>query len=202
MSDANGLIGDSQTNHDTATLRAMNLRTLTLVATMIVASLASAQETPPSLAESSEATVERFRDWTLQCLPEKGAQPETCAMIHEVLLENGRRLMAVQVTETSTVANPGEPSLVVVLSLPLGVYLPSGVQFTIDDKPPLNLEFERCDRGGCYAGVVLGEALNAAMKGGVDSIVRFNNLAGRTINAKVSLRGFTSAYNALLAKLP
>lgn len=156
---------------------------------------------PPSLADVGDPRIINYQDWSLQCLPASGSAPETCAMVHEVVLSSGKRLLALQVTETATVGRSDGPALVAVLSLPLGVYLPTGVSLLIDDKPPMKLEFERCDRGGCYAGVIMGEALSNALMKGVESTVRFNNLDGRTISAKLSLKGFTAARAALIAEL-
>jgi len=179
----------------------MKFLSLLLLLTWPLCTVAQDTTAPASLAETRDPVITNFKDWTLQCLPPEGEQPETCAMVQELRVKSGKRLLALQITETGTVVRQDGPSLVAVFSLPLGVYLPSGVIMEIEGKPPLKLEYERCDRGGCYAGVVLGEILTTALREGVEGKVRFNNLNGRTISATISLKGFTAAYNALVNKI-
>lgn len=154
-----------------------------------------------SLAESGEPTISNYRDWTVQCLPASSpGQGPACAMVQQLLVDSGERLLAMQVSKAGTADGTTDPNLVAVFSLPLGVYLPTGLSIAIDKKQPIKVDYERCDRGGCYAGLELGENLTDGLKDGVELLVRFNNLDGRTISTRLSLNGFTAAHNALLEK--
>ena len=116
----------------------------------------------PVLAQSGNPAWEsrEFRDWTLAC-PVESEQPGArgCLLTQSLTLDDGRRLMAIQLS--APLAEQGtDSSYAVVLSTPLNVYLPAGARVRIDESASLRIGYERCDTAGCYAGTLLSDNLD------------------------------------------
>ncbi len=163
-----------------------------------LASISLAQDTESNQTEEKPDTeLKVFGNWTVQCIGSKQNDGQACALFTQVTLENGQRLLSFQVRQISATREQGSQNFVAIITVPLGVHLPSGMQIRIDDTLPLELGYERCDQGGCYAGTTVGESLSYALKAGKDCVISFSNLKGKTIKATLSLNGFTAGFNAL-----
>lgn len=172
--------------------------------TLLFFSLAcSAQESATAAAGDPagippDAEIRKFRDWNVQCVRNAQTDASQCTLFQHLNVDSGQRLLTMQVNQLT--AAEGEPgTLAVVVTVPLGVHLPSGMRMQVDDGTPLDLTYERCDQGGCYAGTLLGGELLEALVAGSKSRVTFNNLRGESITATLSLNGFTAGYQAMEA---
>ncbi len=141
--------------------------------------------------------LKNFENWSVQCSRNSESGEKACALFTQVTLENGQRLLTLQIRDISRDPNNSGPNYVAIVTVPLGVHLPSGIRMQVDDTKALELIYERCDQGGCYAGTAVGETLSAALKAGKDCIISFNNLEGKTLKATLPLKGYTAGFNAL-----
>lgn len=90
---------------------------------------------------------------------------------------------------------------VAVFSLPLGVYLPSGMAMVFDGQQSLRLAFETCNQTGCHAGLRLTGELEDLLGSSERLEIMFNNKDQRTLKLPLYLAGFESARQALAAAL-
>ena len=148
-------------------------------------------------SEQPNAELKKFKDWNVQCVRNNETNKKACVLFHQLTLDDGRVLMAFQVQKIAPREETNNATHVAVLTVPLGVHLPSGIRVQVDEGDPLDLIYERCDQGGCYAGITLDEKITTTLKKGTEGIVQFNNLNGDTVSAKISLSGFTAGYNSL-----
>lgn len=81
-----------------------------------------------------------------------------------------------------------------VMTVPLGVYLASGVEIRVDGRRPFKVLYEICDRAGCYAGFKLSGAVLTAFQRGLDAKIRVWTARDKAIDFPVSLRGFSKAF--------
>jgi invasion protein IalB len=90
---------------------------------------------------------------------------------------------------------PRTPAMLV--QLPLGLFLPAGIQLGVDDQATRNLPVQRCDANGCYAGLSVDGALLAALKAGKALRLTMRNMAQEPVTFEVPLAGFTAAFERI-----
>ena len=156
----------------------------------------SAEETAAAGAEESAAAltrpVEKFDDWFKECemvTDEKGEQIEIC-QISQTLIDkdSDQPMMKIAVGYV-----PDKDQPVAVITLPLGIFLPPGIELQIDGKGKVGrLPINTCLPSGCQAGVQLDEDFVSRMKQGNQMTVTFGNPQGKGVAAPVSLKGFTA----------
>ncbi len=139
---------------------------------------------------------QRYTDWTVQCATDAESGAENCVLFQHLTVDTGQRLMTMQVSKLPPREGQTE-SRALVVTVPLGVHLPSGMRLQVDDAEAIDLTYERCDQGGCYAGSILDASLLESLMKGNDCRVTFNNLNGKSITATMSLSGFTAGYRAV-----
>ena len=160
--------------------------------------LAMADAAAPASAQSEapqNQTTEdrRIEDWVLRCLPAAESQPQACRMVQSaVASEGGQRLLQVAVGRFGP-----ERLLGAVISVPIGVRLPPGIDLRVDDRKPWNFPFERCSPNSCQVRAVLHEELLQSLKAGLVGRVTFQDAAGQPITVDFSLKGFTAALREL-----
>lgn len=141
--------------------------------------------------------VEKFEDWFKECemiTDEKGGQIELC-QISQTLLdkETDQPMMKIAVGYV-----PDKEQPVAVITLPLGIFLPPGIELQIDGKGKVGrLPINTCLPSGCQAGVQLDEDFVARMKQGSQMTVTFGNPQGKGVAAPVSLKGFTAGLTSV-----
>jgi invasion protein IalB len=85
----------------------------------------------------------------------------------------------------------------VFLTLPLGVYLPTGLLLQIDDGETLKIPVEICLPNGCHTRMALIGELLKKLRAGRMAKLAFHDSQQRRITVPVSLAGFTAAFAAL-----
>jgi invasion protein IalB len=164
---------------------------------------ASAEPAAEAAAEGTDESagltrpVEKFEDWFKECemiTDEKGGQIELC-QISQTLLdkETDQPMMKIAVGYV-----PDKEQPVAVITLPLGIFLPPGIELQIDGKGKVGrLPINTCLPSGCQAGVQLDEDFVARMKQGSQMTVTFGNPQGKGVAAPVSLKGFTAGLTSV-----
>ena len=135
----------------------------------------------------------QFKDWTVACEQQPDGAKARCFLFQNIVTKNERqRILHVAVGHLAA-----DGRAAAILTLPLGISLPPGVDFRIDSGETKHLVLERCDKNGCRAGLVLEDVLIAAMKRGKELQVKFHDATRRAIEVPVSLAGFTAGLAAL-----
>lgn len=134
-----------------------------------------------------------FKDWTARCETTPGTQIERCYIFQNIVIkESNQRVLHMAV---GYLAANGRPAAV--LTMPLGISLPPGVSFGIDDAPSKPVVVERCDPSGCIGATALDAEALAALKAGRQARVDFYDGTRRKISVPVSLLGFTAGFATL-----
>ncbi len=143
--------------------------------------------------------VEQFKDWIKECEKMKG--PE------------GKEIELCQISQTLTNTEinqpmlkvaagyvPGKKDAVMIITLPLGVILPPGVQLTVGEGKAARVPITTCLPQGCQAGAQLDKEFTERLKKGKKLIVTFLGPDGKQINAPISLSGFTAGLDSMKPK--
>jgi len=157
--------------------------------------------TKSSVPDSGNAQAPKIRNsinknilptrWITQCTgknPNVGCEVETTLTMGETR----QRLISITVR-----VPPGSNKPAMMLHLPVGLHLPSGVTFQLEDQKPQQLTVQTCDLEGCYAGTAVSPGMLSAMKAGGLLTVSFQNLSRTTIRVPVPLEGFDGAYREI-----
>jgi invasion protein IalB len=114
-------------------------------------------------------------------------------MEQTVVLTGSGQLLASAVVRVP--ADTRQP--VMMIQVPVGLYLPAGLNLQVDDEKPQPLELQTCDLKGCYAGTPLPPEMLSAMKAGKRLTITFQNLAKENIVVPLTLANFAEAYQKI-----
>lgn len=116
---------------------------------------------------------------------------DICNVQNQVLAQTGQMLTAIQLAEFKGKVN----RRALQVSVPVGRLLPAGVTMQIDGNKPTKMEFTTCFQDRCVADAPLTDAIVAALKKGTDLTLTTYNFQNQPSPIKVSLSGFTGAYD-------
>lgn len=136
---------------------------------------------------------EVFKDWATRCEQSPDGSQEVCHIAQVIADPESKRDMA----QVAVGYFPGSPDPVAIVTLPLGVHLPSGLQIQVDDGEEIRVPIEVCQPGGCQSGVNVKSPLREALMKGVTLKLTFYDPAGNAATLPVSLRGFTAGLGSL-----
>jgi invasion protein IalB len=144
---------------------------------------------------AEQAAEHVYGDWTLRCeQADADAAPE-CIMDQNLVLRAGGQ----PVLQFAVGLAPDDGIPTVLLKLPLGIYLPPGISFRIDDGKAATFPVERCDPDGCQAVMKLRDATIAQLRAGRRLEIGFHDGARAPLSMSLSLDGFGAAIDALRA---
>jgi invasion protein IalB len=151
-----------------------------LFALFLGVSNAAAQDASPDTPESTT-----YENWRVTC---DGAEP--CRMSQVVVQPStGRLIVQAKVFKS-------EPATLL-LTFPLGILLSTGWRMDIDGSAQSLQPFEICNVEGCHVGVPLSNAQLSSLKRGNTLNILFFDAAKNEVAPKLSLIGFTKAFDAL-----
>ena len=104
-----------------------------------------------TLTASTAAELSSESPWTIRCETVSSHQHNSCIMYQEILLKkDGLPVLQFSIGLAEVGQDP-----IVLVTLPLGIYLPTGVSLMIDEQEKVNFPIERCDPDGCHMLVTL-----------------------------------------------
>lgn len=168
----------------TASLRAIGVG---VAAALVVAALL------PSRALAQGAVKSVHGDWQIRCETPPGAQSEQCALFQSVVAEDRANVgITVLVLKTAD-----QKSRLMRVQAPLGVLLPAGLGLKVDNQDVGRAGFVRCLPRGCYAEVVMDDALVNKLRTGQTATFFIFQTPEEGIGFPIGLRGFGDGYDRL-----
>jgi len=136
--------------------------------------------------------TEHFKEWVQDCSKQADGK-RACHIFQNVTDHNtGEVMLRAEVGYI-----PGGNKALLLITVPLGVALRTGLELQIDSAKPRRMLFDVCARDGCRAATQMDVGLIRAMKRGGVARVTISNLAGRSLVVPVSLSGFTKGLGSL-----
>jgi len=131
--------------------------------------------------------------WSLDCDGENGADGTGCQVSQSVSVrETGQRIVMIVIQKDAEFNGTH-----MLLALPHRIYLPSGVDLSVDANRARRVAFETCDERACYAAAQIDEAFIAELRSGTELEVVFHNLANKPVTVPKPLTGFAAMYDQL-----
>jgi invasion protein IalB len=154
----------------------------------------AAQATPaPSPSPSASPPASATPGWAARCSSASRDAPLECAIEQNAILTKTGQLFVVV-----NIRVPGDTRApVAFVQLPLGLNLPAGAKFQVDDGKTVDLPIQTCENSGCYASTPVAPELLGALKSGKQLKVSFQNLAKETITVPMPLNDFAAAYEKI-----
>jgi invasion protein IalB len=151
-----------------------------------------AQATPaPAAAEGANTSAPP--GWVARCSSASRSAPLECAIEQSaVLTKTGQLIVLVNVRVSAETRAP-----IALVQLPLGLNLPAGAKFQVDDSKTSELQIQTCEARGCYANLQISPDVLGALKSGKQLKVSFQNLAKETISIPMPLTDFAAAYEKI-----
>jgi invasion protein IalB len=130
--------------------------------------------------------------WTVTCVSHARATPVDCALEQRLFAKETGQLLSVAI-----ISVPGagrQPTLV--LQLPTGLALQSGVSVTVDNGAPHTVPLQSCDGRGCFASTPVSTELLSAMQHGKVMTVHATSGSHEPLSFPHMLTDFSTAYDA------
>jgi len=154
---------------------------------------AAAAPAPAPAPAAAQADGTPPPGWVARCTSGSRDAPLECAMEQNaVLTKTGQLIVLVNVRVSAETHAP-----VALVQLPLGLNLPAGAKFQVDDGKTSELQIQTCEARGCYANLQISPDVLAALKSGKQLKVSFQNLAKETISIPMPLADFAAAYEKI-----
>ena len=145
----------------------------------------------PAFAQGAVRSV--HGDWQIRCETPPGAQGEQCALFQSVVAEDRANVgITVLVLKTAD-----QKSRLMRVQAPLGVLLPAGLGLKIDQADVGRAGFVRCLPRGCYAEVVMDDALIGKLRTGQTATFFIFQTPEEGIGFPMGLKGFGEGYDKL-----
>jgi invasion protein IalB len=144
-------------------------------------------------AQAQGAVKSVHGDWQIRCETPPGAQSEQCALFQSVVAEDRANIgITVLVLKTAD-----QKARLMRVQAPLGVLLPAGLGLKIDNADVGRAGFVRCLPRGCYAEVVMDDALIAKLRTGQVATFFIFQTPEEGIGFPMGLKGFGDGYDKL-----
>jgi invasion protein IalB len=155
----------------------------------------TAQQAPtPAAAPQADTTNNPPQPgWIARCTSASRDAPLECAIEETaVLTKTGQLIVLVNIRIASDTHAP-----VALVQLPLGLNLPVGAKFQVDDGKTVDLTIQTCENRGCYANAPLAPELLAQLRSGKQLKISFQNMAKETMTIPMPLADFAAAYDKI-----
>lgn len=149
-------------------------------------SLAGQAQTAPKVGDA-------IGDWIFNCRALSAT--ETLCFLNQTIAEakSKRQIMSLTLRKVGP-----EKKLALIVNVPLGVYLATGIGAKVDEGEQFNLIWQTCNQQGCQAALSLDEAKKKALKSGKQLLVGFKGRPdAKAVTVAASLKGVTAGLKAL-----
>jgi invasion protein IalB len=155
----------------------------------LAASVASAQETPPPAAAPA-APEQQAAGWVKLCGKDQKATKEICFVQRELRTDSGQFLASAGIRGVE-----GEARKILLVQTPVGMLIQPGMRVQVDKGKQEAAKYTICFPNACFAELPVDEAFVGSLKKGNELILTTLNQQAKAVNFKLSLSGFTAAYD-------
>lgn len=154
---------------------------------------AAQSQAAPANPQQSGKLKSQHGAWSILCDTPAGAKTEQCALIQNVVAAK-RPELGLSVVVLKTADNKAR---ILRVLAPLGVLLPNGLGLNVDGKDIGRAYFVRCFEDGCYAEVILEDALLNTLRTGKAATFIVFQTPEEGVGIPVDLNGFGEGFDAL-----
>ena len=168
-------------------------RLATLAAAVVIGVISS-----PATAQQSAATTEKAKHgaWSIRCLQ---SDATVCAMTQIGNNASGEPLLRAEFHKSPTPQQVEGRTILgrMVITVPIGVLLPAGVQLSIDGRAVGAAGYQVCNPQQCVVAELVSDEFVGQLKKGSNVTMTIRGVDGKEASATLSLTGYTKAFNSL-----
>jgi invasion protein IalB len=147
-----------------------------------------------AVAYAKPVPGKKYKDWTVGCEKlDQSSKKELCHIYHNVTNKENKKVMM----QIAVGYLPGQDQPQVLITLPLGIMLTPGIEFSGGKMKAVRIPFSVCTPNGCTAGIVLEDDMIKKLKLGEKGKIKFAAVQNQVLEIPFSLSGFTAAINSL-----
>jgi len=141
-----------------------------------------------------------FSDWELRCIKSEGGGVDPCQLYQLLKDPKGNPVAEINIFPLPAGQEVAAGATVIT---PLETLLTQALAMSVDGSAPKKYPFSWCSTVGCFARMGFAEADIKALKRGVLATLTIVPVAApdQRVSLKVSLNGFTAAFDAASARL-
>ena len=181
----------------------ISMRIATIASTLL---LLTAVTTLAADKPKSGILSERFDDWFYRCVetaPQKGKKKSNnrCEVVQIAQTKQKKKtvnLLTVSLSEM-TLGKAKKKKTVMTILTPLNVYLPTGMELTVDKGKSVTLQYRNCNNAGCWIQHIIDAKTLRALKSGSAGYAKLRLINGQNLKIKFSLKGLSAALSSLEA---
>lgn len=154
--------------------------------------------TPAKQAAAPAAPAGPTPEWLKVCGKDEKTKTELCSVASYILDGHGNVRGQIRVLDVTRVKDDKttEKKRIMEAMIPPGFLIQPGINLVIDDsKTPIPGRYRICYPNACVTEVQLGDDVLASIKKGNNLQIFFANQKGEWLGARVSLAGFSAAYD-------
>jgi invasion protein IalB len=172
--------------------RAIGSGTTVVAAALMLALMGSAmaQDAAAPAPAAAGTDAAQANDWVKLCGEDKAAKKQICFTQRELRTDSGQFLASAGVREVA-----GEARKILLLQTPVGMLIQPGMRVQIDKGKQDAAKYTICFANACFAELPITDEFTGAMKKGGEIILTTLNQQAKAVNFKLSLKGFTAAYD-------
>jgi invasion protein IalB len=144
-------------------------------------------------AVPADANAQSQPVWTSRCASDGRQAALSCEVEQSLYMTKTGQLVA----SVNVKVPPETRQPVMMIQLPVGLFLPAGVNMQIDEGKPQPLAIQTCDLKGCYAATTISPELLGSMKSGKRLAVVFQNLSKENVTLPFALSGFAEGFDKI-----
>ena len=148
---------------------------------------------PAGAAAPADANAQSQPVWTSRCASDGRQAALFCEVEQSLYMTKTGQLVA----SVNVKLPPETRQPVMMIQLPVGLFLPAGVNLQIDEGRPQPLVIQTCDLKGCYAATTLSPDLLGSMKSAKRLSVVFQNLNKENVTFAFVLSGFAESFDKI-----
>jgi invasion protein IalB len=142
----------------------------------------TAAQAQPAAQQNQQAQPSPPVAWHVECTGD--GKTLDCRAAQQFIEATNRQVIAI------VAIRPAGKAGSMMIQLPLGLNLESGVQIKVDDGAAEKQPIQTCTNGGCFVTAAASEKLIASCRTGKNLILTFLDANKRTIDVSLSLLGF------------
>jgi invasion protein IalB len=144
----------------------------------------------PAAPAAPAADAQPAATWVKLCGKDPKATKEICFVQRELRTDAGQFLASAGIRGVE-----GEARKILLVQTPVGMLLQPGMRVQIDKGKQDAAKYTICFPNACFAELPVDDAFVASMKKGNELILTTLNQQAKGVNFKLSLSGFTAAYD-------
>lgn len=164
---------------------------LVSTATMAQDAAPAAPETPAApAAPAVPAVPEPAANWVKLCGKDPQGAKEICFVQRELRTDSGQFLASAGIRGVD-----GEARKILLVQTPVGMLIQPGMRVQVDKGKQEAAKYTICFPNACFAELPVDDAFVNSLKRGNELILTTLNQQAKGVNFKLSLSGFTAAYD-------